>query len=382
MHDERNIAGLQPNELLSTASPADQSASPPPDDSGRRASLLNWLARLFFRPKKFFEENARSTSTFTVVFCVFVFGLAWSLTYYMDARKSPQLIYGPDVAHLYGKAVGLAALGGAFWYYVWGAWYGLRLSFCKPQGMTRKLYRRTFMFSVLVYSLPCAIGMSIWWIIQDQYFLLVALVVSMICIFWSVYVSYRGVRTVFQAMRARAVVLFIVLPCIFYGACFAAPIVAGWSVAERNVRFEHSHFTMHRPANWVLLENSLSEATQFDIPHGGSFVVVVLGTEVDTELDMIDLEEIAEDTVSELGTKFGTGVRKLSRFSEWGSYSGYGLRVAMNIGGDEIILRFFCSQPPDSSVLMVQEIFPDKAEAKLQTQFEVVRKTLKLKARD
>lgn len=376
-YEEKTSVSESDESLLSVpAETSDKSAGA--SSNGQQASRLWWLPRLFFRPKEFFEKHARSTSRLTVVLCAFVFGLAWSLTYYIDARKSPQLTYGPDVTRLYGNAVGLGAMAGAFWYYVWGAWYGLRLSFCKPQGVTRKLYRRTFIFSSLVHSLPGVIGLSIWWAIQDKYFLLGAQIVSAICIFWSVYVSYRGVRTVFQAARLRAVVLFLVLPCIFLGVLPIGLGISGRSADRKiSVPFEHQLFTMHRPANWMRLEDPVPGAVQFHIPDVGGFMVSVR----DDEGYEIDLEQTARGAIQRISEDFKTVDKKLYRFSEWGVYSGCGLGIAMDMDGNETIVRIFCCQLPDGQWLMAQEIVLAKEVEKLEARFEVVRKTFKVKPR-
>jgi len=313
-----------------------------------------------------------------VAICACIFGAAWGLTYYADPGRRAELPEETAAARVFGRALGFAIVGGAFWYALAGTWYGVRLSLCKPHGMSWKLARRTFIFSELVYALPCAIGMSIWWITQGPSFLIAILIVSGVLMFWSVYVSYRGVRALFQADRVRAMVLFIVLPSIFYAACWAVPMLlenARSHLTKATVPFEDSVFTMNRPANWVPLKAPGPGAIEFHIPDVGGFVATVR----DTQAGTVDLEQTARAMAQKMATNFKTVARDLERFSAWGAYSGHGFRLTMNVDGNETVARVFCGSLPGRRVLIINEIGLVRAESELDKEFEIVRKTLRVK---
>ena len=220
--------------------------------------------------------------------------------------------------------------------------------------------------------------MSIWWVIQNKFFLQVTLIGIGMLMFWSVYVSDRGVRTVFQTARVRAVVLFIVLPSILYAACLAGPILlrkARSHLAIVSVPFENSLFTMHRPANWELLKNPGPGVVLFHIPDAGTFMVIIK----DSQGITVDLEQTAQAVAQSNATNFKTVAKELDSFSAWGSYSGYGLRVSMNVDGNETIVRIFCGQLLGSRLLIVNEISLAREGSELEAQFEVVRKTFEVK---
>ncbi len=391
MATEQGIDGPEPGERLPGIPP------PLPDevstqDSGVRTKTnpVTWLRCLYFRPRKFFAECARSTSTSVVAICAYIFGAAWYLTYYMFPERRAEIpVEGSAVAsYVFGYALIGAAVGGAFWYFVVGSWYSLRVLLCSPKGMSWKLSRRAFIFSELVYALPCTIGIAIWWIIRDRSFLLATSIVGGLLIFWSVYVSYRGVRTLFRAARIRALVFFVVLPGMLYAAGFAIPILiniyakSGQSLKSRQTLsrrldppFDDAVFRMVRPANWKVAKAPRPGSVLFHIPGVGSFAA----SAIDSEGETIDFEDTVQAIGQEMAARFKTVAKELDTFPTWGGYSGHGKRILMNVDGKETIVRIFCGSLPDGRLLLTNEICLASAEARLQPQFEVVRKTLEVK---
>ena len=371
------------------------SADPPPLASDvvqrEKISPIHWLLRLFFRPGKFFEHNARGSSTLVVILSAYVFGAAWSLTYYMDAARRPELPAEATAWYVFGATLVGAVVGGAVWYFLAGTWYGIRLTFCRSQGVTWKLARRVFIFSEFLYALPLSIGLFGWWATQARWLLLVTMAVVGALMFWSTYVSYRGVRVLFRAARARAVVWFVVLPCILYAACFALPPLlenvrsrvrqrlrenARSHIPQRTVHFEDAFFSMERPANWVRVQQSGGPgAVVFNIPHSGSFSAII----PDPPAGEVDLEQTAQAMAQMLAKHFKTVANELGSYATWGSYSGRGLRLGMNVDGHDTLARIFCTVLPDGRILVVHEMGLEKAQPELEKQFDVVRKTLRVK---
>lgn len=308
--------------------------------------------------------------------CAYIFGAAWYLMYFMSPQRRAEIPTQAEAGYVFGYTLVGAVVAGALWYFLMGSWYALRVRLCSPQGMSWKLSRRAFIFSELVYALPCAVGIAIWWVIQDQSFLIAAQMVIALFIFWSIYVSYRGARTLFRAARIRALVLFVVLPGMLYGAAFAIPSLLVYTKSPlADVPFEDAVFRMRRPANWKVMKSPGPGSVQFHIPGFGSFVAAV----ADLEGVTIDLEATVQAMAQKMGADFNTVPRELDTFQTWGRYSGHGRRISMNVDGKETVVRIFCGSLPDGRLLRTNEISTAGAEARLQPQFEVVRKTLEVK---
>ena len=377
MTDEQALPDRRPTETPLAVPPASPNDAPKQGGAGR-TNPVNWLFCLFFRPGKFFAEYARATPSWLVVICACIFGAAWGLWEHIPEEYRAKLPERGAAGYVLGKTLCYAVVGGAFWYFFAGTWYAFRVSLCRPQDMTPKLARRAFIFSELVYALPAAIGSAIWWIVQDQSFLIATIVVSILFILWSVYISYRAARALFRATRFRAALLFLLLPYLFYGVCFAFPFLLGSAssrLAQVEVPFENAVFTMRRPANWQKFETPGPSAVSFHIPDIGSF----LATVKHSEGQPIDLERTAQAAAQGMAAKFSTTAEALGTFPAWGKYSGHGIRVSINGNGKDLVTSIFCASLPDERLLLVMEVGQSNAEAQLQPQFEIARKTLRVK---
>ena len=80
-----------------------------------------------------------------------------------------------------------------------------------------------------------------------------------------------------------------------------------------------------------------------------------------------------------LAKHFKTVANELGSYATWGSYSGRGLRLGMNVDGHDTLARIFCTVLPDGRILVVHEMGLEKAQPELEKQFDVVRKTLRVK---
>ncbi len=379
MQDDQNI---EPDATDVALSELGQEKTEEPFESKdtRKAGAVSRLLCLYFRPKKFFEEHAASASRWTVALVAYVFGIAWVLT---DSLKPEKTAAFSDDAATRGVAVIVYALlsgtfFGAIWYFAAGSWYGLRLwLFCRTPRMSWKLARRTFIFAELIYALPCAVGMAIWWVVQDRSILSITIVSMSATLFWSLYVSYRGARTAFHASRRRSIVLFVLVPGLLYGGAIAGsflrkrmqPIRAAMSVP-----IENPCISMNRPANWKLVNVPESvDGVFFQIPDAGYFSVAIASS----ESEPVDLEGTAQLAMQTIVAKFPSGAKELDRFSHWGKHSGHGISYEIFIDGQEFNGRVFCCSLPDGRSLMVAEF--GLVGAQLEPQFKIVRDSLEVK---
>ena len=195
-------------------------AGPPP-----RPSL--WLMYLFTQPGRFFAHFTTMTTGFTILYTTWIYGIA----NVMD-RISTNVLKG----NLSGRASGLGfvvdswvtywavciilgIISGAVTYAVGGWWYCMRLRFCGAKDVDASLARRVYIFAGIIWALPTVLvavrtmqmystplaaeqGDTGWF----------CTLTPLLALLWSIYVSYRGVRTVFAVTPWKARIWFGMLP--------------------------------------------------------------------------------------------------------------------------------------------------------------------------
>lgn len=204
--------------------------------TNRRLSFFEFWGMLCFAPARFFRHyfNKHASPYFPLV--LMIVGLAGAIDRYeralarMDARgQLAQVNWMNTWPTLWAISIPSGALSGLFFYYVGGWWYDVRVGFA---GGRRDAETSRF---ILLYSsfIPCLLSvvntladsfsspfpltvaeLSVW----DKLGLLAVMAAS----FYSLYVSYRGVREVTGASRAGALTWFVILPAIVYFIAFGA----------------------------------------------------------------------------------------------------------------------------------------------------------------
>jgi len=378
---EKELPDLAPD---SPSVPSVTRPSPPPTESDRdekvRMGLIRRLPWLFFRPRKFFSDYARSSSTLAVVACVYILGIAHGLAQLM----TPENLGKPDASlaacSVFGQTAVIGAVSGVIYYFLLGSWYGVRVKLCKPDNFSWRLCRRTYIFSALVFSLPLAVSLACWWVMRGRVLLLAIGVLAGLLMLWSTYVSYCGVRRLFHAARGRAITLFVILPCIVYVSCFAVPVLLRESESYRarrlprtSVGFETEQISMRHPAHWKVARGAPEGFVAFEISDMGLFMARIGWLD-----GTATLEEVSQGAVQAMAERFGPA-KELGTFSTWGSYSGYGRRMLVTVEGRETIARSFHARLSNGEILVISETILAAMEVELEPQFEVVRRTFKVK---
>lgn len=203
----------------------------------------------------------------------------------------------------------------------------------------------------------------------------------LVCPFWSVFVSYRGVRTVFPETKVWATrVWFGVLPVILYavvmGGIFVWAFIAGYGAAAdvKNPRsFSSATMQFDYPGNW-------------DIPGGDDFDPEVSVT-VEPVQDAAILftiypsnrphqDEVA-DTLAAFGETFGQ-IDEVGEFTQWGGLEGYGKEALAHLKSEVYRTRVFVHSIGEYERLEVREIVLVDDEEKLRPGFDLIASSFQL----
>jgi hypothetical protein len=117
--------------------------------------------------------------------------------------------------------LGIGVISAGLLWYIGGWWYNLRIRWSGAIAHDKRAGRLVYVFSGLVSALPslayAAIATGLYdsysgaWQAEESWSLLL-----LIFPFWSVIVSYRGIRASFSVMTPRARLWFLILPLVAY----------------------------------------------------------------------------------------------------------------------------------------------------------------------
>lgn len=123
--------------------------------------------------------------------------------------------------------LGAGALSGVFLWWVGGWWFALRLRWSGAADPDRRLARLVMAYSAFIFSGPTVAAAAIYTLVYRSYAAAYASdelysLALMIFPFWSVVVSYRGVRSLFEVGAWRSRIWFLILPLAVYVIAFGA----------------------------------------------------------------------------------------------------------------------------------------------------------------
>jgi hypothetical protein len=118
-------------------------------------------------------------------------------------------------------AIVMGALGGALAWFVGGWWYHVRIRWSGLPGANRTEARRVYIFASLVAAVPIVVYSLVVTVLYPDYAAAwyddeLWSGILLVFPFWSVVVSYRGVRVRFPIRAGPARVWFAILPALFY----------------------------------------------------------------------------------------------------------------------------------------------------------------------
>jgi hypothetical protein len=206
-----------------------------PSDIGSHSSPLSPVSvgRLYFNPKRFFENVDRLTKVPEVVIVAWIAGI----TYAMDRvdKNMLKLEFGSGNSgsqeigqwlaeswvNYWGLVLTIGAINGAILWYLAGWWYRRRLIWSDAGEVSPEHARSVYVYQDLVQSAPMMIValvqtslysnfMAAW--NSEEYWSSIVL----LFIFWSCVVSYKAAISSFSVTVWKARIWFLALPISLY----------------------------------------------------------------------------------------------------------------------------------------------------------------------
>ncbi len=354
-----------------------------------------WLVHLYLRPKQFFETFAlRSVPPLTVL-TSWLFGMGGVID-----RIETRVLLSHRQEEVYAAirsswgiywavVVVLGALGGAFFYGVGGWWYKVRVRWSGAAEPDMPLVRRVYIYSAQTWAVP-ALFYALWEthrfdspVAAAQATDIASLVGAwavVLAVYWSVYVSYRGVRTVFPVRLWLARLWFGILPTVVYTLALVGVTTLFFLRSERpdihnRTQIERQAFSLEYPANWEV--DLLAE--DYDPDRSFSIGPVFADAAIQFYFyeDTMDSEECVDWTVGNLEEQFELG--ELTELLEWGPFRGFGYQGDMILAEGKYRVLTFCAtdnEPPFEILKVVDE----GVLAGQQPGFDLIRDSLALRA--
>lgn len=328
-----------------------------------RPSLAMWMPWLFFKPRSFFLYFAASTPTVVLVIVVWLSGVAGIIDR-MELRGGSPIL--PRTWSGFWTFVAVAAiLSGLLRYAIGGWWYRVRVKWSSDlEEIDPYLARRVYFFASLVVSIPLIMSLAIESTIRATPQLAFQMTAgwelfTIIFLPWSYWISYRGVREVFEARRIAAIIWFLALPllmlCIFLGGGLLLGFVmsSGPADVQNPIQFNSRTFSFEYPGNWFI-----DEDPDFYNPDA---VVFVEPTWQDAYIQLV----IYESEMSEAAEVNNTIQTSLSEFSdiqvtgestELGRFQGVGKEITAMFQTGEYTISVFVTRLSPQLMLEIETV--------------------------
>jgi len=350
------------------------------------------LVYLFVKPEKFFKTFGVLSIPTLTAFIAWACGVSSimdriELRSMLSSRQSPlyEALLSAWPIYWIGSAV-LGILSGLGLYWIGGWWYRVRLDWSGAKKPDATLARRVYLYATLVSSLPYLLY-TVWttWHYETPrdaangddlgvWFVLAAL-------FWSIYVSYRGVRTTFVVKRWRSRLWFLILPGLIYGVALVGVVMlflAGMFGAEPDLvfreRLERPGYVLEYPGNWELDSSDEDHDPDYNFSIGPMLAdASIRFWFYDENFDSLECVNATMDNLS-----VSMLVIPDERLSTWGTYGGAGYRGRITIEGDEYSLTAFCASElaRPFEILIIAD---GDSASKTEPGFALIRDSLQLK---
>lgn len=396
-HDPVFGAPEKPNPFRPGVEPLGQTGvgapgAPAPERPEKPAHPALWLVYLYLMPRKFYRNFVYEHTQLLTVVAAWLYGMSGAIDRLERQHVQGRITGAADtwLVH-WGIVLGAGAIGGLLYYHIGGWWYRVRLGWSGVRDPDRPLSVRVYLYSAVVVALPTLIfellgtgshatpsaasasAGSAWHLLL------------LVFPFWSVIVSYIGVRTVFGARGIAGAVWFLLLPCLVYGGAIAlmmgVALMGLWPTPAPQVINPLTHsspaWSFSYPRNWrVMTEDPDYNADAYvsiDPPQDASLMMALYPPRLSVSLDA-DLRDSLE-------TFFADGMTQVSRrdLATWGTLPGKGADVLLRGNGiDGMRLRVFVAQPHRGVRLLVHEVFMRDEESKLEPGFDLVRRSMRI----
>jgi hypothetical protein len=347
-------------------------------------SILRNLPRLFFRPGSYFARIAAPKKHFWL----FLFAFTYSVAYAIDRSgfnsaqgKAPAGSWAVHWAIIGGSAI----FGSLIVLSIGGWWYRKRLGYCGVHDADKDLAKLVYLSAAQVYALPMivvALAESLLYKdpvaagIRSPAWLSWGMFVF---VFWSLYASYVGVRTVFKPKRAAAAFWFLGGPAALYILIFAGMFGLAMSGSAflpgpdadiaHPKEYSAGGMAFSYPGNWVLMEVDETPEASAQVQVRPIQDAVVILSYFEPQGSAADhLAGWSEAMIEEFKDGKETG-----SLGAWGELVGEGCVVTGRKTGKEIEARGFIAPLSEDRYLMVLEVYQRSALDKVQPGFDLIR---------
>ncbi len=348
-----------------------------------------WLTYLFFRPATFFRYFVIKPSPVLTVLCAWTYGVATVIGRMdMESIRSTEIPYGDTWESYWTYAALMGVIGGLFFFIIGGWWYTMRLSWSDAKGVDPSLARRVYLFASQVWAVPAlmatlietgkysspeaaATGEITFWHL-----------LLLIFPFWSAWSSYVGVRTAFLVKRSKAMLWFLILPCLYYLLVFTAAmgtadLLAGKTAPDLDApkTYQSNTFSFSYPGDWMVGRDDMA----FD-PDSSVFVEPVREDAV-IHILLYESENNIEEDIEATTTKLKQHLPDMSRssqFTKMGAFKGAGIEYTGTMNNRSYTVRIFISPLENNVVLETNEIVHDAVKSVILPGIELIRSTLKV----
>jgi hypothetical protein len=351
-------------------------------------SFLRNIHRLFFRPRSYFAGIAAPKKRIWL----YLFAFTYSVAYAID-RTGFSSMQGTAPAASWAEhwAIigGAALIGSLFIFYVGGAWYRLRLGFCGVHLADNDEVMMVYLSAAQVYALPMiviALAETLLYKnptvadIKSPAWLGLSLLVFL---FWSIYVSYAGVRTVFQPKKAAAAFWFLGGPAALYVIAFAGMFLLALSGSaalpgpDADVthpqEFSNGDMAFSYPGNWSVTEEEETDEAWAQVqvePIQDAMIVLLFFEPVGNAAE--HLEDWSEGIWEEF-----EDCEEVGALDDWGDLKGAGRVITFNMGKRKYEARGFIAPLSEDRFLMVREILLRSQSDQIQPGFDLIRRTFR-----
>jgi hypothetical protein len=352
-----------------------------------------WPIYLAFRPKVFFESFAAKPAPLLVTLTFVFLGIAGAI----DKTETRTLLNPDNPLYeslvqswpaFWGFACATGLVGAAGYYYLGGWWYRVRIRWSGSPDPDPPLSRRIYAYSAQVWAVPSLLYYAWMTTVYDTPLQSSSgddwgWVPVTLALFWSIYVSYRGVRTKFDVGPWRARIWFLILPGSFYLVAFIGIIAAvlfGGADFEpppdlrSTIRLERQGFALEHPGNWSV--------DTWDEDYDPDTAFAIAPTLADAQIQFwfydqpMESSACVEETFQNLSAAYEmTDVAPVDR---WGQLEGAGYTAVAVIDGVRFDLLTFCSTERVRPFEIMQ-IVQESVSTKLKPGYDLIRDTLELR---
>ena len=365
------------------------------DDSQMRIPAHAMLFIYLFQPSRYMKHTAINLSGAVIFLIIWMTGASVVI----DGQLNKQL-FGQTMlpqpktwGYLLGFGLGGGIIRGYVIYGLGGLWFRLRLWMCGVRGdvswkktgrvyMSAGIGKHLVWLGIIVYASLAFDDVDDYLQNEGSISTYISLVLIMLSQIWSSVTLYAGVRSVFNADRIWAIILYLVLPILtrltalgilfalaFVGTAVNPQLDAPSQFADESFRFEY-------PSNWSVTADTY-------VP--GPVAWVQIQPFVADAIIEFNIEYVAEDQnlikahLESITERWGMVFQDdFTQISSIGKFDGHGGRYTATVGGDKYIITILQTPIQKNADAVIMTIVEESVAEKVHTGFDHILKTMSI----